>query len=457
MSKKMDGKKGGAMSGVNCSASSNIIVDSVLCYASTARHSMKTDDIVRVSIGYFKENDILKSKDFMCDLLAIKSVRRRNENRLSNEMKDIMEMLSKCDDENIITPVFVCDSYNGMPPSSGFECVASKLLNLMEELSSLREEVGYLRENRHHENTYREDVTIIKEDIFSIKGEIRKINRHLLKENNKKNSIQLDCPKVVSRNSFLISEPCQDIIEAEKIIDDYDEALLTATPSAPPLSQESSLNSIPSAPSASQINEHYFLDDIQDFGGPPSAPSYAEMVNQSEECMNGITSPRQKRMKGHHSPSQISNKRTRSIPNSSADGKQPPFSNPVPGTSGSSTRTHAVDDEGFQLVEKRRRKQPNIVGSRKTESNGIIKGAVRFSDIYLGNLEKNVTSDDICEYILNEFNIKVENCETLTARNVNSKSFKITVKLSDRPNLLIPEAWPEEVICRKFFNSRKQK
>ena len=102
---------------------------------------------------------------------------------------------------------------------------------------------------------------VVKEGILSIKDEIRKMNRHLLEEN-KRNDIQTDCLNVASRNSFSISKPCKNILEAENFIDDYDKALSTVSPSAPSLSQDSSLNSIQSTPSASQINDNYFLQGI---------------------------------------------------------------------------------------------------------------------------------------------------------------------------------------------------
>ena len=78
--------------------------------------------------------NIIKSKNLLCDLLFL---RRRNENRLINEMKDIMEMLTKCDDEVIALPKFVVDRFDDLPPTSGFEVVANNMINLIEEVTSL--------------------------------------------------------------------------------------------------------------------------------------------------------------------------------------------------------------------------------------------------------------------------------------------------------------------------------
>lgn len=91
-------------------------VDNLLCYVTTARHSMKTDEIVRICVTFYKETDILKSKEYLCQLVDERNIRRRNEDRLVNEMRDIMDIITRCDDKDIILPKFVADSYDGLPP-----------------------------------------------------------------------------------------------------------------------------------------------------------------------------------------------------------------------------------------------------------------------------------------------------------------------------------------------------
>lgn len=66
-----------------------------------------------------------------------------------------------------------------------------------------------------------------------------------------------------------------------------------------------------------------------------------------------------------------------------------------------------------------------------------------------------VSEESLSEYILNEMHIKVDECEVLSSRHNRSKSFKVTLNLKDRDKLLCPDVWPEDIICRKFFNPRK--
>ena len=93
------------------------------------------------------------------------------------------------------------------------------------------------------------------------------------------------------------------------------------------------------------------------------------------------------------------------------------------------------------------------MGSKKS-TRIALKSAPRRADIYLGNCDLQVTSDDIKEYIHNEMNISIEKCEPLASRNPNCKSFKITLNVTDRQKLLSADVWPENIICRKFFNPK---
>ena len=78
-------------------------------------------------------------------------------------------------------------------------------------------------------------------------------------------------------------------------------------------------------------------------------------------------------------------------------------------------------------------------------------------DVFLGNLDLGVTPEALLDYISDELNVNVMKCELLVSKyieNPSSKSFKVTLNISDRDKLLSPEAWPEDVICRKFYSAR---
>ena len=110
------------------------------------------------------------------------------------------------------------------------------------------------------------------------------------------------------------------------------------------------------------------------------------------------------------------------------------------------------DNDGFQVVQKKKSKNKTIIGLRKGNSNNVFKSAIKSADIYVGNCDVGVTINSLTSYILDELGIKIDNCEALENRNPKCKSFKISVNLKDRQKLLSSEVWPEGIICRKFFS-----
>ena len=115
-----------------------MIIDNVLCYVSSARHSMKNDDIVQVCLAFYKLEDIIKGKDLHYGIVGEKPKRRRHENKCLSEIKDILEMLCKCDENGKILPRFVVDKHDGLPPTSGFDLVANSIIGLMQEIGILK-------------------------------------------------------------------------------------------------------------------------------------------------------------------------------------------------------------------------------------------------------------------------------------------------------------------------------
>ena len=128
------------------------IVSGVLCFTSTARHSMRCDDMVRVCHSFYNEEDITKANDVLFDCIGEppKSIpkRRRGKDRLIRDLEDVIELLRMCDDGNMKLPKFVVDNYNSLPPSSGFEFIVEYLSKLNDELATLRKEVESLKDSR---------------------------------------------------------------------------------------------------------------------------------------------------------------------------------------------------------------------------------------------------------------------------------------------------------------------
>ena len=464
-----------------CSCKS-LVIDSLLCYASTARHSMKSDDIIRICLSFYKEAQIIKSKDVLCELLGEKGKRRRNENKLLNEMKDIMDMLSKCDDNDISLPKFIVDSFDGLPPTSGFEVISNNLIELIEEIGNLRQEVSLMKTIREEENVFRQDIVIIKEDLLAIRGDIRKINHNMISENIRRDSLMFESITKSSKDCFSdcgLKKRNLDVATTSCCLaDNQNDEIGSASPSAPPFSQSTVvLDNSPYVPHKSGENWNSHAGHIQDEGGHPSAPEISEISEHSQnegslsswnlntgrikEDGKPLSATPKVRLVEH---SQNAENIEGTLPDASyADMIKKGISTIRKNVARSLGRNETIPKDqmndaadGFRVVQNRRNRAANIVGSRKANGNEKLRGAFQVADIYLGNCNLDVTAESIIGYIRDEMNIEVQKCESLESRNKNCKSFKICLKTIDRPKLLVPEVWPEGIVCRKFFNPRKK-
>ena len=442
------------------------IINGVLCYSSTARHSIRYDDIVRICLAFFKDEEIIKGKDILCGIIGERPKRRRNENRLMHEVRDILDILKRCDDDNIKLPKFVVDSYDGLPPTAGFELIAHSLSVLNDEILSLKKEIEYLKDNRIEQSFTVHDVGMIKEDLITIKGELRKINHKSLNDDIQRSHFELEQLQKLRSTPVYIDKDMP-----ENQCGGYDDnergAIARYHPSA-----KKSTSILPSAP-LEDSNNLFAIGNrtYQDDGGTPSAPaiclyqnegrlpldrsyqdkdgsilacSYAQAVGKT--CKSNKTRPilRNSLVNSSEKPSETI---ALSLSKDQENGQKEKVQN---------EKLSTVDNEGFTLVRNTKKTRQNIVGSKKYSGDQVMKSARRVGDLYLGNLDLNVTAKEIIDYIKGETNISVTECIPLDSRNPNCRSFKISVPFESRVKLLAPEIWPEGVICRKFYNPRNK-
>ena len=411
-------------------AASEIVINKVLCYVSTAIHSMRNDDLVRICLAFYKEDDIISAKDIVYERVGEKPKRRRHENRMINEMQDLIDILKKCGESGISLPKYVADSYDSLPPTSGFDVIADSIVSLQSEISSLKEEISLLRESRLTESVSSQDNAVMKEDIILIKGELRKLNHKLLGNEVRRSSLllqSLDKSLVLEKEKSIHHENNETVVVRGS--DVADDSAIVAGSLAPSFADivRSNTNSLdiengpsralsPSAPPLSQYsplergeNDEMFGRDMVAGGSfSPSAPPLSQDISTLNDRGNNVASLRR-----------------------------------------------TTDSDGFILVEKKRRRNMTIVGMKKNNSSNIIKSAKKHGDLYVGNCDLDTNTDSLFSYILNETGIRVVACEELETRSTVSKSFKVTLNMHDRQKLLNPNVWPEEIICRKFYKPRK--
>ena len=388
-----------------------LLINNVLCYISTARDCMKGDDLVRVCLGFFKSEDIVDAKDLLCDIIGEKGKRRRNENRLMHELHDILSLLNKCDDGDVLLPKFVADSYNALPPSSGFEVIAGQIITLMDEISLLRTEVAALKDARLSNNNIQQENNILQEDILEIKGELRKLNHKIIGDN-------------IRRDSLLLSSVETSLIPTAAKCDEYKDNNTSSDKSESVITTVEVTSASPSAPSFSSPFQNELLDRLlNDDGGLPSAPSFSQVCKTQLE--------------------------------KSSD----QLKDVLPQRNGLSTnkKNNDVSDDDYILVQNKKQKKNTrmrIVGNSGRAST-LLKSASRSIDLYVGNCDTDVTVDMLSQYISDIINVNVKNCEQLITRYDNYNSFKVSVLINDKDKLLSASVWPDNVVCRKYFYPRK--
>ena len=97
------------------------------------------------------------------------------------------------------------------------------------------------------------------------------------------------------------------------------------------------------------------------------------------------------------------------------------------------------------------RRRTVIMGTRPSDLS--IASEERILDIFVGGCGSNSTNDTITAYCSNNC-VLLKKCEDLRSASEWTKSYKISVKLSDKEKIMDAAFWPQGVFVRKFFRSR---
>ena len=112
------------------------------------------------------------------------------------------------------------------------------------------------------------------------------------------------------------------------------------------------------------------------------------------------------------------------------------------------------DDEGFTRYISRSKRRSIATGTKKPSDGCKLKSADRFTDIYIGRCNEDITPEILSEYMKTDLGISARKCEQLTTKIPYSSAFKVTVHFNDKFKALNPDSWPEGVACRMFFTPK---
>ena len=206
---------------------------------------------------------------------------------------------------------------------------------------------------------------------------------------------------------------------------------------------------LPCAPLASQETWAPLVRSFQDEGGLPSVSSFSNIVreNDNEACNSGISVM----TLGQQNARDEEFQQGKNANVARVSGKR----NDWLKNNGKTMTSQIIDEEGFQLVQSRKKNRLLIVEARRNVEATALKSATRKADIYLRNCGLHVTPEDVSDYILNEADINIDYCEPLNTRDPNYKNFKVGMNSKEREKLLSADLWQENIMCKKYFNFHK--
>ena len=164
---------------IMCFVLSNCIANDVLCYLSTARHSLGRDTIVANSVAFYSVTSIIEAKQLIFKTVGQNPITRKkcqtHPNPLVADINDVLSLLDKTDEDGKKIPDFVASKFNSLPPS-GFEAVASVICSLRDEISAVKHELSQIRETNQCDVKLLEDVGCVKHDVSDIKMSLSRAN-----------------------------------------------------------------------------------------------------------------------------------------------------------------------------------------------------------------------------------------------------------------------------------------
>ena len=100
-----------------------------------------------------------------------------------------------------------------------------------------------------------------------------------------------------------------------------------------------------------------------------------------------------------------------------------------------------------------RRKKSNKISGTLLPGNGGLIGVERTIDPNLGGCAIHTSVSDVLSHINDQCNINAE-CEALQCSSRFFKTFKLTIKASEKEKLLSASIWPRGVFINNYFKPR---
>ncbi len=153
----------------------NAIVNDVLCYISTARHSIPADDIVSIVHSYYEHSKIASAKTLLCEICKTHPIKRRTEDKIKVDIRDMLDFFDKIDRDRVKIPQFLVDSYDALPPATGFSVASRNISVLLDQMEQLNRGMADFWEAKEAMMSSMSDQADIKAELSDIKIKLNKM------------------------------------------------------------------------------------------------------------------------------------------------------------------------------------------------------------------------------------------------------------------------------------------
>ena len=146
-----------------------LVINNVLSYIASARQVLNSNEVINNAKAFYEDKAILEAKDDIYKLINEHLIRRKTADKIKQELKDIMDAFTIAEANSIAMPTFVAQGLSALPPSTGFEALATLINGLKDEITTLNGKMSKLDQIEKKHNDLLQECSTIKKDIQEIK------------------------------------------------------------------------------------------------------------------------------------------------------------------------------------------------------------------------------------------------------------------------------------------------
>ncbi|XP_026729527.1 uncharacterized protein LOC113495128 [Trichoplusia ni] len=372
---------------------------------------MDEDSLCRICVTSFTEEDITTAKSLLFDSVPTtkRKIQRKRDGKAKRDIDDIICLLKETDPELI--PIFVARDLQILPPVlfDHLDCT-----RLLKELQLMKREITDLKESKEQ--------YVTTQQLESVKNDIK----HLKSSDKDIPQTKTKCGGCMLLNEFedsdsfntIISAPTSPLLHSSRVVGRLDKNVEGRSMS---IGNNGGVPVINSATSDEKAMTHR--------SGNVSALSAEALAT---DCVTAV---------GHTA-----------VLDGEHVGKQPTFANVVR----SEKNVVSQDNDGWTLVQRKFRNQrfAGKKGSAVIKPEEKFKAAEIMLPLYISNVSKGLSVDDIVSYIRGKSRLLVK-VEKLTMKiDKEYDSYKIFIPKHKEDIFMRDDFWPDGISYRRFINFR---